>query len=140
MRGIGGADGPAPASGSQQLPEPHGIRGRIDLQLEARRVAPSGIAYGLDMTDEMLELARANQPTAGVVIADPDMDDATRADMQQYVGCVAGALTHDEYARYLADAGLTEMSQPTRMKDLLDSAEDVERGRGPAAADRHRRN
>ena len=43
------------------------------------------------------------------VIADPDMDDATRADMQQYVGCVAGALTHDQYAQYLADAGLIDI-------------------------------
>ena len=33
--------------------------------LSARRVAPSGMAYGLDMTDEMLELARRNQVEAG---------------------------------------------------------------------------
>jgi hypothetical protein len=37
------------------------------------------------------------------------MDEATRADIAQYVGCIAGALTHDEYARYLAAAGLTEI-------------------------------
>ena len=142
-----------------------GSGGGIDVLLSARRVAPSGVAYGLDMTDEMLELARANQAKAGVenvrwlkgqieeiplpdasvdvvlsncvinlstdkprvlretarvlkpggrfsvsdVIADPDMDEATRADVAQYVGCVAGALTHDEYTRYLADAGLTEV-------------------------------
>ena len=142
-----------------------GSGGGIDVLLSARRVAPTGIAYGLDMTDEMLELARANQAKAGVenvrwlkgqieeiplpdasvdvvlsncvinlstdkprvlretarvlkpggrfsvsdVIADPDMDEATRADIAQYVGCVAGALTHDEYTRYLADAGLTEI-------------------------------
>ena len=43
------------------------------------------------------------------VIADPDMDDATRTDMQHYVGCIAGALTHDQYTRYLADAGLVEI-------------------------------
>jgi arsenite methyltransferase len=142
-----------------------GSGGGIDVLLSARRVAPDGIAYGLDMTDEMLELARANQAKAGItnvrwlkghieaiplpsesvdvvlsncvinlstdkpqvlreaarvlkpgglfavsdVIADPDMDDATRADMQEYVGCIAGALTHAEYARYLADAGLTEI-------------------------------
>jgi hypothetical protein len=43
------------------------------------------------------------------VIADPGMDAATRADLAQYVGCVAGALTRDEYARYLADAGLGEI-------------------------------
>ena len=142
-----------------------GSGGGIDVLLSARRVAPSGIAYGLDMTDEMLALARANQAKAGVenvrwlkgqieqiplpdasvdvvlsncvinlstdkprvlretarvlkpggrfsvsdVIADPDMDEATRADVAQYVGCVAGALTHAEYTRYLADAGLTEI-------------------------------
>ena len=142
-----------------------GSGGGIDVLLSARRVAPTGIAYGLDMTDEMLALARANQAKAGIenvrwlkgqiediplpagsvdvvlsncvinlstdkprvlretarvlkpggrlavsdVIADPDMDEATRTDIAQYVGCVAGALTHDEYTRYLADAGLTEI-------------------------------
>jgi len=142
-----------------------GSGGGIDVLLSARRVAPTGTAYGLDMTDEMLDLARANQAKAGItnvhwlkghieaiplpadtvdvvlsncvinlstdkpqvlreaarvlkpggwfavsdVIADADMDDATRADMQQYVGCIAGALTRDEYATYLAAAGLTEI-------------------------------
>jgi arsenite methyltransferase len=142
-----------------------GSGGGIDVLLSARRVAPTGIAYGLDMTDEMLALARANQAKAGVenvrwlkgqiediplpadsvdvvlsncvinlstdkprvlretarvlkpggrlsvsdVIADPDMDEATRTDIAQYVGCVAGALTHDEYTRYLTDAGLTDV-------------------------------
>jgi arsenite methyltransferase len=142
-----------------------GSGGGIDVLLSARRVGPTGIAYGLDMTDEMLALARANQAKAGVenvhwlkghieaiplpadtvdvvlsncvinlstdkpqvlretarvlkpggrfavsdVIADPGMDDATRADMQQYVGCVAGALTREEYERYLAEAGLTDI-------------------------------
>jgi|tagenome__1003787_1003787.scaffolds.fasta_scaffold20804319_2 arsenite methyltransferase len=142
-----------------------GSGGGIDVLLSARRVAPSGTAYGLDMTDEMLDLARANQAKAGVenvvwlkgeieaiplgaesvdvvlsncvinlstdkpqvlreaarvlkpggwfavsdVIADPEMDDVTRADMQQYVGCIAGALTRDEYSDYLSAAGLTEI-------------------------------
>jgi arsenite methyltransferase len=140
-----------------------GSGGGIDVLLSARRVAPTGTAYGLDMTDEMLDLARANQAKAGIdnvvwlkghieaiplpagtvdvvlsncvinlstdkpqvlreaarvlkpggtfavsdVIADPGMDEATRADMQQYVGCIAGALTRDEYADFLAQAGLT---------------------------------
>jgi SAM-dependent methyltransferase len=43
-----------------------GSGGGIDVLLSARRVAPGGKAYGLDMTDEMLALARANQRKAGV--------------------------------------------------------------------------
>ncbi len=43
-----------------------GSGGGIDVLLSARRVGPSGRAYGLDMTDEMLELARDNQRQAGV--------------------------------------------------------------------------
>ncbi len=43
-----------------------GSGGGIDVLLSARRVGPSGKAYGLDMTDEMLELARRNQKEAGV--------------------------------------------------------------------------
>ena len=42
-----------------------GSGGGIDVLLSARRVGPTGKAYGLDMTDEMLELARANQREAG---------------------------------------------------------------------------
>jgi arsenite methyltransferase len=43
-----------------------GAGGGIDVLLSARRVAPGGKAYGLDMTDEMLALARENQRKAGV--------------------------------------------------------------------------
>jgi SAM-dependent methyltransferase len=43
-----------------------GSGGGIDVLLSARRVGPTGKAYGLDMTDEMLELARDNQRKAGV--------------------------------------------------------------------------
>lgn len=42
-----------------------GSGGGIDVLLSAKRVGPTGKAYGLDMTDEMLELARANQARAG---------------------------------------------------------------------------
>ena len=136
-----------------------------DVLISARRVAPSGRAIGLDMTDEMLDLARANAAAAGVtnaefvkgyleqlpladasvdvvisncvinlsgdkprvlreaarvlrpggrfaisdVIADPDMDAATRADMAQWTGCVAGALTQVQFERSLADAGLVDV-------------------------------
>src|SRR5215467_4397876 len=43
-----------------------GSGGGIDVLLSARRVGPTGKAYGLDMTDEMLALARENQQKAGV--------------------------------------------------------------------------
>jgi SAM-dependent methyltransferase len=136
-----------------------------DVLISARRVGPTGRAIGLDMTDEMLALARANATRAGLhnaefvkgyieeipladdsvdvvisncvinlaadktrvlrevarvlrpegrlavsdVIADDDMDDDTRADMQQWTGCVAGALTRAEYERALGGAGLVDV-------------------------------
>jgi arsenite methyltransferase len=43
-----------------------GSGGGIDVLLSAKRVGPTGKAYGLDMTDEMLALARANQKKAGI--------------------------------------------------------------------------
>ena len=141
-----------------------------DVLISARRVGPTGRAIGLDMTDEMLDLARANAAEAGAgnvefrrgyiediplpdasvhvvisncvinlsgdkravlreaarvlrpggrlavsdVIADPEMDDATRADMQQWTGCIAGALTEDEFREALAAAGLVDVElRPT---------------------------
>jgi SAM-dependent methyltransferase len=136
-----------------------------DVLISARRVGATGKAIGLDMTDEMLELARANAAEAGVanvefvkgyiediplpdgsvdvvisncvinlaadkrkvlaetarvlrpggrfavsdVIADADMDAATRADMTAFTGCVAGALTDAEFRSALTDAGLTDI-------------------------------
>jgi SAM-dependent methyltransferase len=47
-----------------------GSGGGIDVLLSARRVGPTGKAYGLDMTDEMLALARENQRKAGVANVD----------------------------------------------------------------------
>jgi SAM-dependent methyltransferase len=47
-----------------------GSGGGIDVLLSARRVGPTGKAYGLDMTDEMLALARENQRKAGVANAE----------------------------------------------------------------------
>jgi arsenite methyltransferase len=143
-----------------------GSGGGIDVLLSARRVGPTGVACGLDMTDEMLDLARRNQSEAGVtnvqwlrghieeiplpsdsidviisncvinlsgdkpqvlreaarvlkpggrfavsdVVADLDMDDATRSDMQAYTGCIAGALTRDEFTEALQAAGLTAIT------------------------------
>ena len=160
-----------------------------DVLISARRVGATGRAIGLDMTDEMLELARANAARAGVenaeflegylediplpeasvdvvisncvinlaadkrvvlaeaarvlrpggrfavsdVIADPDMDAATRADMQQWTGCIAGALTEDEFRAALADAGLTDVEiRPThRVHEYASSA--IVRARKPEA-------
>jgi SAM-dependent methyltransferase len=158
-----------------------------DVLISARRVGPTGRAIGLDMTDEMLELARANAAEAGVenaeflkgyleeipledasvdvvisncvinlagdkhevlaeaarvlrpggrfavsdVIADPGMDDATRADMAAYTGCIAGALTEEEFRAALTAAGLTdiEIRETHRVHDKAASA--IVRARKP---------
>ncbi|MGH2850557.1 MAG: arsenite methyltransferase [Solirubrobacteraceae bacterium] len=132
-----------------------------DVLISARRVGPTGRAIGIDMTDEMLDLARANAAQAGVtnvefvkgyledlplpdasvdvvisncvinlaadktivlreaarvlrpggrlaisdVIADADLDQATRADIAAWTGCIAGALTESAFRGALADAG-----------------------------------
>jgi len=160
-----------------------------DVLISARRVGQSGKAIGLDMTDEMLELARTNARDAGIdnvefvkgyieeipladetvdvvisncvinlsadkrkvladaarvlkpggrfavsdVIADPDMDEATRADMQQWTGCVAGALTRAEFEDALADAGLfdIEINETHRVHEHATSA--IVRARKPQA-------
>ena len=136
-----------------------------DVLISARRVSPGGRAIGLDMTTEMVELARRNAEAAGVdnveflqgyledvplpddsvdvvisncvinlaadksvvlaeaarvlrpggrfavsdVIADEQMDDATRADLAQWTGCIAGALTEAEFRQALTDAGFTDV-------------------------------
>lgn len=62
-----------------------GSGGGIDVLLSARRVGPTGFAHGVDMTEEMLELARANAERAGVTnvafhlgtIEDLPLDDAS---------------------------------------------------------------
>ena len=165
-----------------------GSGGGIDVLLSAKRVGPTGKAYGLDMTDEMLALARENQRKAGIenvewlrgeieaiplpassvdvvisncvinlsgdkprvlaeaarvlrpggrfavsdVIADEDMDEATRADMAQWTGCIAGALTRREFERALLDAGLVdiEISETHRVHDCAGSA--IVRARKPS--------
>jgi SAM-dependent methyltransferase len=158
-----------------------------DVLISARRVGPTGKAIGLDMTDEMLELARANAAEAGVenvefvkgyiedipladasvdvvisncvinlaadkgrviaeaarvlrpggrfavsdVIADPDMDRATREDMQQWTGCVAGALTRGQFEAVLAGEGFVdvEIRQTHRVHEHAASA--IVRARKP---------
>jgi arsenite methyltransferase len=164
-----------------------GSGGGIDVLLSAKRVGPGGLAYGLDMTDEMLDLARENQRKAGIenvewlkgtieqiplpddsvdvvisncvinlsadkrrvlgeaarvlrpggrfavtdVVADEGMPESVRQDMQQYTGCVAGALTPAQFERILAEAGLEdiEVSETHRVHEHAGSA--VVRARKP---------
>jgi arsenite methyltransferase len=164
-----------------------GSGGGLDVLLSAKRVGPSGKAYGLDMTDEMLELARENQREAGAenveflkgtiedvplpdasvdviisncvinlsgdkprvfeeaarvlrpggrfavtdVVADPDMDEATRRDMQEWTGCIAGALTREDFHRQLEAAGFEaiEVLETHRVHEHAGSA--IVRARRP---------
>ncbi len=43
------------------------------------------------------------------MVSDPDMDEATRSDMAAWTGCIAGALTRDEFERGLTTAGFVEV-------------------------------
>ena len=139
-----------------------GSGGGIDVLLSAQRVGPTGFAYGLDMTDEMLALAQRNAVEAGAtnvaflkgrieaiplpeasvdvvisncvvnlstdkaavlaevarvlrpggrlgisdVVADDSLDPTERATRGSFVGCVAGALSFDEYRAGLEAVGL----------------------------------
>ncbi len=160
-----------------------------DVLISARRVAPRGRAIGLDMTTEMLELARLNAAEAGVgnvefiqgylediplpsasvdvvisncvinlaadkqvvlreaarvlrpggrfavsdVLADPDMDDATRADTIQWTGCIAGALTEVQYRTALTDAGLVDVETTETHRVHPHAVAAIIRARKPAA-------
>jgi SAM-dependent methyltransferase len=143
-----------------------GSGGGIDVILSAKRVGPTGRAFGLDMTDEMLALARANAEEAGVgnaiflkgaieeiplpaesvdviisncvinlsvdkpavltemarvlrgggrlgisdVVAEDRLTPDERAARGDYVGCIAGALSVDEYEQGLKAAGFADVS------------------------------
>ncbi|MBC8104376.1 MAG: arsenite methyltransferase [Cytophagales bacterium] len=154
-----------------------GSGGGIDVLLSATRVGPTGFAYGLDMTDEMLRLAEKNKAAAGAenvaflkghieqiplpdgvvdvvisncvinlsadkdrvlaeafrvlkpggrfavsdVVVEGELPGAVRADMEAYVGCVAGALEVTDYLARLARAGFAEVSAtPTRRYTFAD--------------------
>jgi arsenite methyltransferase len=65
------------------------------------------------------------------VIADADMDRSTREDMQQWTGCIAGALTRGQFEAMLADEGLTdiEIRETHRVHEHASSA--IVRARKP---------
>jgi arsenite methyltransferase len=62
------------------------------------------------------------------------MDEATRADMQQWTGCVAGALTRAEYESALAEAGLVEVDIRETHRVHEHAASAIVRARRPNAA------
>jgi ubiquinone/menaquinone biosynthesis C-methylase UbiE len=156
-----------------------GSGGGIDVLLSARRVGPSGFAYGLDMTDEMLVLAERNATEAGVanvrflkgeiehiplpdravdvvisncvinlsadkskvlreafrvltpggrfavadVVVQGELPTAIRASLEQWVGCVAGALEEAAYRRLLAEAGFEHVGiEVTRVYDAHEAS------------------
>jgi arsenite methyltransferase len=155
-----------------------GSGGGIDVLLSARRVGPSGKAYGLDMTGEMLSLARENQRRAGIenveflegdieaiplpdasvdviisncvvnlaadkrrviseafrvlkpggrfavsdVVVRGEVPAEVRSSMELWVGCVAGALTEQEFHLLLWEAGFERIDiEPTRIYEFEDA-------------------
>jgi arsenite methyltransferase len=169
-----------------------GSGGGIDVLLSARRVGPSGFAYGLDMTDEMLALAEQNKAAAGAenvqflkghieaiplpdasvdvvisncvinlaadkgqvlreayrvlrpggrfavsdVVAQGAVPDDLRADMEAWVGCVAGALEEGDYRQLLTDAGFGDVTlEVTRVYNPKELAESTGSGASCCGSD-----
>jgi arsenite methyltransferase len=155
-----------------------GSGGGIDVLLSARRVGPTGKAFGLDMTDEMLALAEENKQKSGLtnvefqkgeieniplpdnsvdviisncvinlsgdkdrvlkeafrvlkpggrfavsdVVVRGHVPDAIKKNMELWVGCVAGALSDDEYVAKLTGAGFENVGiEPTRVYSIEDA-------------------
>ncbi len=92
-----------------------GVIEEIPLADESVDVVISNCVINLsgDKAAVLREAARVLRPggrfAVSDVIADEDMDDATRADMQQWTGCIAGALTERDFRDQLEAAGLEDV-------------------------------
>jgi len=86
------------------------------------------INLSADKPQVLREVARVLRPggrfAVSDVVADPEMDEDIRQDMQQWTGCIAGALTRDEYERDLAAAGFEriEIRETHRVHEHAGSA------------------
>jgi arsenite methyltransferase len=93
------------------------------------------INLSADKPRVLRETARVLRPggrfAVSDVIADPDMDEATRADMQQWTGCVAGALAEDEFTDALAAAGLVDIEIHPTHRVHTHAASAIVRARKP---------